>query len=379
MSAITLNGATSGQVTLQPPAIAGTTTLTLPTSNGTVINTAGGQTISGTTTLGTMSATNAQVTQGLTNATYLSPFASGYRNRIINGNMMIAQRGTSFSNPASSASYGSLDRWGTYNSGSAITYAQVAGPTGYRYALQATGATGNTQTELFQRIESYNCSDLSGQTITIQANISASSAQTVGWSLLYCNTQDTFSSTTNISVGTWSVTTTAATFTATITGLPSGATNGLELRFYPQNGGAFTSGTITITGVQLELGSVATPFEVRSVGTELALCQRYFWQSQNLTGTYTLFGSGVYNSSTQASIVTFFPQPMRVAPTFNSSSISTFYILPSGTLTSIGVYQVWSTCARLDLNSSSTLTLGYAYALSANNTTAAWISFSAEL
>ena len=179
MSAITLNGATSGQVTLQPPAVAGTTTLTLPTSNGTVINTAGGQTISGTTTLGTMSATSAQVTQGLASAAYLSPFDSGYRNRIINGSMGIAQRGTSFTNTNGYT----VDRWTVLSAGTGPSVAQVAGPTGYRYALQITGATGNTQTQINQRIESYNCSDLSGQTVTIQVNISVSSAQTVAWYL----------------------------------------------------------------------------------------------------------------------------------------------------------------------------------------------------
>ena len=290
MSAITLNGATSGQVTLQPPAIAGTTTLTLPTSNGTVINTAGGQTISGTTTLGTMSATNAQVTQGLASATYLSPFASGYRNRIINGSMGIAQRGTSFTNTNGYT----VDRWAVYSAGTGPSVAQVAGPTGYRYALQITGAAGNTQTQINQRIESYNCSDLSGQTVTIQVNISVSSAQTVAWYLAYPSAQDNYSSSTNITNGTFSATTTATTFTATITGLPSGVTNGLQLNFFPQNGGAFTSGTITITGVQLELGSVATPFEVRSLSVEAVLCQRYYETGVGNIGGYTSGGIGNY-------------------------------------------------------------------------------------
>ena len=370
MSAITLNGATSGQVTLQPPAVAGTTTLTLPTSNGTVINTAGGQTISGTTTLGTMSATNAQVTQGLASAAYLSPFDSGYRNRIINGSMGIAQRGTSFSSPAS-GSY-TVDRWWLYATGTTVaSVAQVAGPTGYRYATQITGAAGNTQTALVQRIESYNCSDLSGQTITIQANISVSSAQTINWNLQYPSAQDNWSSTTAFASGTWSATTTATTFTATITGLPSNVTNGMQLQFAPQNGGAFTSGTITITGVQLELGSVATPFEVRSVGTELALCQRYYYNMQ-AQSIYALFGSGFNNSTSQASVIVNIPVPMRVTPTCSTSSVSNFYIVASGgtfSLVSINPAHYTPTTVRFDCNTSGTpLTFGMNCTLSASGT-----------
>ena len=215
-------------------------------------------------------------------------FSSGYRNRIINGSMGIAQRGTSFTNTNGYT----VDRWTVLSAGTGPSVAQVAGPTGYRYALQITGATGNTQTQINQRIESYNCSDLSGQTVTIQVNISVSSAQTVAWYLAYPSAQDNYSSSTNITNGTFSATTTATTFTATITGLPSGVTNGLQLNFFPQNAGAFTSGTITITGVQLELGSVATPFEVRSQGTELAMCQRYYYNMQAQT-IYALFGSEI--------------------------------------------------------------------------------------
>ena len=115
--------------------------------------------------------------------------SSFLRNRIINGAMDFAQRGTSFSSPGNGTYI--LDRWLLGWVGAApATSAQVAGPTGYRYALQMTGATGNTQAYLIQRIESYNCSDLSGQTVTIQANISVSSAQTVLWNFLYANAQD---------------------------------------------------------------------------------------------------------------------------------------------------------------------------------------------
>ena len=198
-----------------------------------------------------------------------------FKNRIINGAMVISQRGTSFSTPAAGAY--NLDRWLIGWGGAApATVAQVTGPTGFKNALQVTGAASNTLTQVIQRIESYNCSDLSGATVTLQANIATSSSQTVLWALKYANTQDTFSSVTTISSGTWSATSTATTFSATVSGLPAVAINGLQLEIYPNNAGAFTSGTITITGVQLEKGSTATSFDYRPYGAELALCQRYY-------------------------------------------------------------------------------------------------------
>lgn len=214
---------------------------------------------------------------------YLTPY-TGFKNRIINGAMGISQRGTSFATP-SSGSY-TLDRWSVVWGGAApASVVQVAGPTGFRNALQITGAAGNTTCYISQKIESYNCFDLSGATISIQANISVSSAQTVYWSLYYPTAQDNYATATAITSGTWSATTTATTFSATVAGLPSGVTNGLALYISPANGGAFTSGTMTITGVQLEKGSTATSFDYRPYGTELALCQRYYEKCAVLFGT----------------------------------------------------------------------------------------------
>ena len=217
----------------------------------------------------------------------------GMRNRIINGDMRISQRGTSFSTPT--AGTYTLDRWGVGWIGAApASVAQVSGPASFKNALQITGAASNTVVNTYQRIESLNCTDLSGETVTIQANISVSSAQTVKWYLQHPTASDNYASVTNIISGTWSATTTATTFTATITNLPSGALNGLQLIISPNNAGAFTSGTIAITGVQLEVGTVATPFERRLYGQELALCQRYFersYEQGTATGAVTTNGA----------------------------------------------------------------------------------------
>jgi hypothetical protein len=266
-----------------------------------------------------------------------------FKNRIINGAMVISQRGTSFSTPAAGAY--NLDRWLIGWGGAApATVAQVTGPTGFKNALQVTGAASNTLTQVIQRIESYNCSDLSGATVTLQANIATSSSQTVLWVLKYANTQDTFSSVTTISSGTWSATSTATTFSATVSGLPAGAINGLQLEIYPNNAGAFTSGTITITGVQLEKGSTATSFDYRPYGTELALCQRYFEMSYDIgtapstaTTTGMKFINWAINGANSGAGGVSFQVPKRATPTIatydGAGTINNVSTVPNGSTT----------------------------------------------
>jgi hypothetical protein len=228
------------------------------------------------------------------------------RNRIINGAMQIAQRGTSFSSPAS-GSY-TLDRWLIYSAGASVaSVAQVTGPTGYQYAAQITGAAGITQAALIQRIESYNIAHLAGKTVTLSVTLLASSAQVALWAAFYPNSTDNWISQTFIASGTFSVTTSAQTFTTQIS-LPSSAANGVSISFYPNNGGAFTSGTLTITGVQLEAGSVATPFERPLIGDVYNECLRYY----RVVTTYIQNISGAAGNS--FSFPAEIPE-MRVAPT----------------------------------------------------------------
>ena len=142
--------------------------------------------------------------QNTTLAGYLNaPNTFGFKNRIINGAMGIWQRGTSFSAPGGYTA----DRWGVYSTGTGPNVAQVSGPSGYKYALQVTGVGGNTLTSIQQRIESVNCTDLVGNTVTIQAFLSASTTNSFTWILAYATATDNFASTTNIATGTWNVTT----------------------------------------------------------------------------------------------------------------------------------------------------------------------------
>ena len=75
-----------------------------------------------------------------------------------------------------------------------------------------------------------------------------------------------------------------------------------------------TSNYYKITGVQLELGKVATPFEHRSYGEELALCQRYYYQIGRVGGPVTTLSSGSMYSATVVNLYVPFPVPMRSTP-----------------------------------------------------------------
>jgi hypothetical protein len=81
------------------------------------------------------------------------------------------------------------------------------------------------------------------------------------------------------------------------------------------------SATWYITGVQLELGSSATPFEHRSYGEELLRCQRYYTRMNSING-YTAFASGHMNNTTQANCYLQYPTTMRGTPAFVSSGVS---------------------------------------------------------
>jgi len=305
----------------------------------------------------------------------------GFKNRFINGAMDFAQRGTSFSTPATGAY--TLDRWAVAWSGAApATVAQVAGPTGFRNAIRLTGAASNTSAFIFQRIESYNCSDLSGATITIQANIAVSTAQTILW-VLYCPTaQDNYTSVTTIASGTWSATSTATTFTATISGLPANAVNGLQIGFYANNNGAFTSGTITITGVQLEKSPTATAFDYRPYGTELALCQRYTWVVNSAAASGATIALGLAYNGVSNSCPLQYPVPMRASPTITFSSGTDFGATNGGGVniasTSMSVFGTNSSALEIQATVASGFTTGQASILRSANVNAR-IYIAAEL
>ena len=244
---------------------------------------------------------------------------AGMRNRIINGDMDTDQRnaGAAQTFTAAAALAYSVDRWYGYCTGANVTGQQVAGATAGQFRYRFTGAASVTAIGFGQRIEQLNSADLAGTTATLSVDLANSLLTTVTWTAFYATTADTFGTLasptrTQIATGTFTVTSTVTRYSTNIS-ISAAATTGIEIVFTV---GAQTSGTWTIGNVQLEPGTVATPFERRSTGQELALCQRYF---QSYAST-TFRAEGYFTASGSTfSLTSAFCTSMRTAPTISSS------------------------------------------------------------
>ena len=287
-----------------------------------------------------------------------------FRNRIINGDMRIDQR-----NSGSAWTGGglSVDRWSMTTFGIASGFTQqrvsVADLQGYNYALRITiGAStlsGTGAYRLRHAIEGYNIADLywgtsQGVPVTVSFWVKTSVPGVYTYYLGNKDTDTTASSTTAQYVTPFTVFNANAWEYKTITippppnGTSWSATNSLGISscfiFYENNSSNVTStanwytnspvdwisssvnlftnpnATWQITGVQLEKGTVATPFEFRPYATELALCQRYYQEMPNTNGGH-FTGGGRLLAATNATSGTntltylYFTTPMRAAPT----------------------------------------------------------------
>lgn len=235
---------------------------------------------------------------------------AGRRNLIINGAMQVAQRGTSFTAPTNS-SY-TLDRIRAYQSGGGVyNVEQVTdAPSGFANSFKTTVTTtddpASSDYYIFQyRFEGTDTAQLAYGTAdakTVTLSFWVKSSVTGQYGLAFTNGDSTYTQAkgyTINSANTWEYK------TVTVSGATSGTwtnlnTADLKINFDLGSGSTFlvagdtwfsgnahsvtgqvdwinnTGATFQITGVQLELGSVATPFEHRSYGEELALCQRYY-------------------------------------------------------------------------------------------------------
>lgn len=236
---------------------------------------------------------------------------AGMRNKIINGKMEIAQRGTSFSVAASGTAY-TVDRWKVYNgSAAALTVTQQAdAPTDneFRNSLRVAVTTADTSlaagevVTVEQSIEGYNARDFLGRTFV--ASFRARSSKTGVHCVAFrsattdrayvaeftINSANTWESKSVVvtgglpSSGTWDWTNGAGVIASWA--LAAGSTfhttagawqTGNFLATANQVNCLDTIGNIfAITGVQIEVGDKATSFEHRPYGAELALCQRYY-------------------------------------------------------------------------------------------------------
>lgn len=258
------------------------------------------------------------------------------RNRLINGDMRIDQRnnGVAQTITAAAALAYTVDRWYAYSTGASVTGQRVAN-TALRFAYQFTGAASTTAIGFAQRIETANSYDLNGTTVTLSAYLANSLLTTVAWTAYYATTADTFGTLasptrTQIATGTFTVSSTLTRY-ATNIAIPSAATTGIEIVFTV---GAQISGTWTIGAVQLEPGTVATPFERRSYATELVLSQRYFF-SLGGTALFEMIGTGTNNTTTTAIIIVNLPVQMRVAPTISTSG--SFFVKVANTNTAVSL------------------------------------------
>ena len=318
-------------------------------------------------------------------------------NSLINGGADIWQRGTSFSSGGGLSVY-TADRWHFYrgsNAAGATLSRQTSGLTGFQYAIRLQRNSGNTSIEslgLRYTLESADSYRLAGKTVTLSfylrkgadysgTNFRATIASGTGTDQpVYAFTGFTYAVDQN-------VTPTTSWVRYSVTGaIPSNATEvGLEM-FSNAAGTAGTNDYVDITGLQLEIGSVPTPF-VRSAGTiqgELAACQRYYWRGAP-TGSYTSFST--YAPATSTTTV-YCPIPMPVnlrggAPTLDYSNIGVVdnvnAVLSGGTWTidasSSGVGQV----TVKYVHTAASLTQYRPYIICANGTTSAYLGLSAEL
>jgi len=293
-----------------------TTTLNASNSgSGGLVATADASGILALQTAGTTALT-IDTSQNATFAGYANlPNTFGFKNRIINGAMVIDQRNVGASVNVTNNLY-TLDRWVFDSSQTGKLTCQqnaasVTPPAGFANYLGVTSATSysvltSDTFTLKQNIEGFNTADLGfgaagASTVTLSFWVRSSLTGTFGASLVNSafNRSYPFSYTIS-SANTWEYKT--VTVAGDTSGTWVGATNGIGLRVYfnlgagstyvgtanTWNAGGYvspsgatsvvgTSGaTFYITGVQLEKGSTATSFDVRSYPTELGMCQRYY-------------------------------------------------------------------------------------------------------
>lgn len=309
------------------------------TINGSTGITTPGITNSGNETVSGNSAVTGNFSVGGSN---ISPVQS-FRNKIINGNFDIWQRGTT-----GTSDY-VADRWRTGLSGStanvsrqAFTVGQTDVPNNPKYFSRTvvTSVAGSSNfCRLDQRIESV--STLANQVVTASFYAKSDASRNIAFEIFqhFGDGGSPSSSVTAIGVTTCALTTDWQKFTITAT-IPSisGKTLGtadndyINLLFWFDAGSNINSrtnslgqqsGTFDIAQVQLEAGSVATPFEVRPPGVELALCQRYYQRigdsSAIIFAVYATSGSAGYQTYTLLQEMRSFPTATKVG-TFTVSN-----------------------------------------------------------
>jgi len=361
-----INATTTTGVVIQPD---NSGSLELQTNNGTAaltISTAQDTTLAGKLTT---ASTGIQFSDASTQTAAASPYV--LKNRIINGDMRIDQRNAGASVTQTNANIYSVDRWQSFGSqASKMTLQQSSTvptvPTGFTKSLLITSSSAYsiTTSDIFifrQQIEGLNFSDLewgtaNAKTVTLSFWVRSSITGTWGGSLYSTGGTQSYPFTYTISTAnTWQqititvagpttggATTDNSSAAQVIFSLGTGSTNSGTANawsgsvFYSATGATSLVGTNAatwyVTGVQLEIGTSATPFERRLFGNELVLCQRYCSKTydvgvapgaNNSAGCVVVGGSS--NTANNQQVDLRFKVSMRASPTVTG-------YLPSGTI-----------------------------------------------
>jgi len=317
---------------------------------------------------------------------YQGSMAAG-RNFIINGGMDIWQRGTSFTNPGSTYT---VDRWqGYWSANGTVTQETSNVPAGLRYALKMTATANSAGNNFYQLIETNNTIPLAGKTVTFSVYVAGTAGKTpiIGIDTSTVVDDGLFGSWTALVVSS-SVTTSTTYQRVTVTAtIPS---NTKSIRVHMDSQSLNNTDYLLYSGIQLELGAVATPFS-RAGGTiqgELAACQRYYYRQGGLatSGTFTFFGWGMGYGTGALATGFNLPTQMRVSPTVIDTAAMSLFLWEQGsssgnTPTSITINTALTSpnFLAIDASKSATFTNGAIYRLLGNNTQAAYIGASAEL
>jgi hypothetical protein len=333
---------------------------------------------------------------GIANAT-IADTPQSNRNTLINGGMAIWQR---YADPSVAASIDdadyAADRWKVLSSSGSntTTAARIAGDTTpYACRLTQTSATAR-RIGMVQFIEGQDCQHLRGQQIAVQTRVRCSAAATIKIGVLqWAGTED---QPTNDPVASWAATPTwAASYSLAGSGsVALAASTWSDLRATFTLNSSFNNlaiivwssdalaqnATLDLSAIQHERGATATPFEVRPVAAELALCQRYF---QRLGGgsVFEHFAVGFYWDADTAFFVMHYPTKRDVPTITFGPTVSDFEIVGPGlreTATSLSLSYVTPSNVRVNMDTAiqSAGLLGF---FRANGTLAAFIDIDGEL
>jgi hypothetical protein len=344
------------------------------------------------------------------------------RNVIINGAMQVAQRGTSTASITTSAYY-TADRWQAFldSLGTWTQSVEADAPTGsgFRNSLKMLATTADASpaagdyTQVRTRLEGQNVQQFLKGTSSakqfslsfwVKSNVTGTYIAELGDA---ANLRGVSASYTVSASATWEKKT--ITFPADTTGaFANDNTAALNLNFWLAAGSNFTSGTLAttwasltsanravgqtnlaaainnywqITGVQLEAGAVATPFEFEDYSTTLAKCQRYYWRM--VDGTSQTIGSCAYITASRIDATVQFPTTMRTAPVIVQTTGTNYFTVTAAglpdTFDGFSLLDLASTHAcRLIADSNISGTLGHGGNVQSNNASAS-LAFSSEL